>query len=55
MATKNRQPIGPQMTLANMYEQGVRSLIASCHNEACRHQAVIDVSGYPPETPVPWF
>jgi hypothetical protein len=43
------------MTLANMYEQGVRHLIAHCHNDACRHQAVIDVSSYPPEMPVPWF
>jgi hypothetical protein len=43
------------MTLANMYRQGVRHLIAFCHNDACRHQGVIDVSNYPPETPVPWF
>jgi hypothetical protein len=41
------------MTLANMYEQGVHHLIAFCHNDACRHQALIDVSNYPPETPVP--
>jgi hypothetical protein len=38
-----------------MYEQGVRHLIAFCHNDACRHHAIIDVSSYPPETPVPWF
>jgi hypothetical protein len=43
------------MTLGNMYEQGIRHLIAYCHNDACRHQAIIDVSGYPPDTPVPWF
>ena len=30
--------------------QGVRSLIAYCFNDACRHQAVIDVSSYPGET-----
>ena len=36
-------------------EQGVHHLIAYCLNNACRHQAVIDVSSYPPETPVPWF
>jgi hypothetical protein len=28
MAAKERQPIGPPMTLANIYEQGVRRLIA---------------------------
>jgi hypothetical protein len=28
------------MTLANMYAQGVRRLIAYCRNDACRHQAV---------------
>jgi hypothetical protein len=27
----------------------------ACLNDACRHQAVIDVSSYPPDTPVPWF
>jgi hypothetical protein len=43
------------MTLANMYEQDVRHLIAFCHNDACRHQAIIDVSSYQPDTPVPWF
>jgi hypothetical protein len=43
------------MTLANMYEQGVRNLIAYRHNDACRHQAVIDVSNYPADIPVPWF
>jgi hypothetical protein len=30
-------------------------LIAFCLNDACRHQAIIDVSKYPAETPVPWF
>jgi transposase len=43
------------MTLGNMREQGVLHLIAYCHNDACRHQAVIDVRAYPAETPVPWF
>ena len=38
-----------------MHEQGVRHVIAFCHNDACRHQAIIDVSSYPPSTPVPWF
>ena len=41
------------MTLGNIRELGVRNLIAYCHNDACRHQAAIDVSSYPPDTPVP--
>jgi hypothetical protein len=28
------------MTLGNMRRQGVRKLIAFCHNNACRHQAL---------------
>jgi hypothetical protein len=43
------------MDLANMREQGVRDLIAFCLDDACRHQAIIDVSSYPADTPVPWF
>jgi hypothetical protein len=43
------------MTLGNMYEQGVHHLIAFCHNDACRHTALIDVSGYPAETEIPSF
>ena len=38
-----------------MRAQGVRSLIAYCLNDACRHTAVIDVSSYPGDIPVPWF
>jgi hypothetical protein len=26
-----------------------------CHNDACRHQALIDVSSYPDDVEVPWF
>jgi hypothetical protein len=37
----------PPMDLANMRRQGVHHLIAYCLNNACRHQAVIDVSSYP--------
>jgi hypothetical protein len=37
------------MDLANMREQGVHHLIAFYLNDACRHQALIDVSSYPPE------
>jgi hypothetical protein len=43
------------MTLGNMREQGVHHLIAFCLNDACRHQALIDVSSYPAETEVPSF
>jgi transposase len=50
-----KHPPGPPMDLANMRRQGVRSLIAYCLNDSCRHQAVIDVSSYPGDTLVPWF
>jgi hypothetical protein len=43
------------MTLGNMRELGVRWLAAFCHNDACRHQALIDVSAYSDCTAVPWF
>jgi hypothetical protein len=33
-----------RMTLGNMREQGVHHLIAFCHNDAWRHQALIDAS-----------
>ena len=50
-----KHPPGPPMNLANMRENGVHHSIAYCHNDACRHQAVIDVASYPADTPVPWF
>jgi hypothetical protein len=28
---------------------------AFCHNDACRHQAAIDVSKYPDDVEVSWF
>ena len=34
---------------------GVHHLIASCLNDACRHQGLIDASKYPDDTEVPWF
>jgi hypothetical protein len=43
------------MTLGNMRELGVQRLIAYCLNDACRHQALIDVSSYPADTEVPSF
>jgi putative ABC transport system substrate-binding protein len=41
--------------LGNMRAQGVRNLIAFGHNDACRHQAIIDVSSCPRNKRVPWF
>jgi hypothetical protein len=43
------------MTLGNMRELGVQRLVASCLNNACRHVALIDVSGFPAEMEVPSF
>ena len=40
------------MTLGNMRELGVQRLIASCLNDACRHQGLVDVSGYAADTEV---
>jgi hypothetical protein len=50
-----KHPPGPPMDLANMRRQGVHHLIAYCLNDSCRHQALINVSSYPADTPVPWF
>ncbi len=46
MAKQLHEP-GPPMTLGNMRANGVHHLIAYCLNDACRHSALIDVSGYP--------
>jgi hypothetical protein len=46
----SKQPAGPPMTLGNMRDLGVQRLVASCLNDACRHVALIDVSGYPADT-----
>jgi hypothetical protein len=35
--------------------QGVRTLMAYCLNDVCRHQAVFNVSTYPGDTLVSWF
>jgi hypothetical protein len=43
------------MTLGNMRQLGVKRLLASCLNDACRHTALIDVSSYSAETEVPYF
>ena len=50
-----KHPPGQPMTLANMRDLGVKRLLASCLNDACRHQALIDVSSYPGDTEVPSF
>jgi hypothetical protein len=43
------------MTLGNVRELGVRRLLLSCLNHACRHEALLDVSGWPAEIEVPSF
>ena len=50
-----KHPPGPPMTLGKMRRLGVQHLLASCLNDACRHQALIDISSYPAETEVPSF
>jgi hypothetical protein len=47
-----REPPQP-MTLGNMRENGVRALAVYC--ERCHHDAVIDVSDYADDVPVPAF
>ena len=41
-----KQRAGPTMTLGNMRDLGVKRLIASCLNDACRHTALIEVWSY---------
>ena len=41
------------MTLGNMRDLGVKRLIPSCLNYACRHTALIEVWSYPAETEIP--
>jgi hypothetical protein len=43
------------MDLENMRRQGVRNLIAYCLNDACRHQALIEVWSYPANTEIAYF
>ena len=38
-----------------MREQGVRTLVAYCLNDLCRHQAIIEVWSYSPETTIAYF
>ena len=39
-------PPGDPMTLGNMRKLGVYHLVATCLQDACRHQGLIDVSKY---------
>jgi hypothetical protein len=55
MASKERRLHGPPMTLDNMRELGVHHLIGFRLNDACQHQALIDMSGYPDDAEVPSF
>ena len=43
------------MTLGNMRDLGVKRLIASCLNDACRNTALIEVWSYPVDTEMPYF
>ena len=43
------------MTLGNMRDLGVRRLIASCLNHACRHTTLIEVWSYPAATEIIYF
>jgi hypothetical protein len=53
MATKHfNEPIEP-MTLANMRENGVRSLSVYCRQ--CHHETIINVDQWPDATEVPSF
>ncbi len=44
---------GPPRTLANMRQQGVRSLWVVC--EVCHHDAVLNVDRFGDDVPVPAF
>ena len=43
------------MTLGNMRTNGVRTLAVYCGGRGCHRQAVLDVSGYVDDVPVPAF
>ena len=49
-----KQTISP-MTLGNMRANGVRTLAVWCGGRGCNHQAVLGVSRYADEVPVPAF
>jgi len=41
------------MTLGNMRENGVRSLLIHCSNSTCRHEAIVNVDAYGDDVFVP--
>jgi hypothetical protein len=43
------------MTLGNMRQNGVRTLAIHCGGRWCHHEAVLDVSIYADDMPVPSF
>jgi hypothetical protein len=51
----SKHPPGLPMTLGNMRELGVKKLIASCLNDACRHTTLIEVWSYPAATEITYF
>jgi DNA-directed RNA polymerase subunit RPC12/RpoP len=46
-----RAPAGPPMTLANMRQNGVRAVTATC--EACKREADVNVDALPETMTVP--
>ena len=55
MAQRKHEPSPPMGPRQYARAREVHHLIAYCLNNACRHQAIIDVSSYPGDTLVPWF
>ncbi len=43
------------MTLGNIRENGVRSLLVTCSNLTCRHEKIVDVDAYGDDLFVPSF
>ena len=43
------------MTLGNMRENGVRSLLVTCSNVTCRHEKIVNVDAYGDDLFVPSF
>ena len=43
------------MTLGNMRDNGVRSLVVHCSNVACRHEKIVNVDAYGDDLFVPSF
>ena len=41
------------MTLSNMRQNGVRSLIVWCSSSTCRHEAIVNVDAYSDDVFVP--